>query len=63
MRHGKRDQTLDLATMHYPCSNAAQWRYGKHDSESRAWREDIIRTYLARDVPQLGPRIPARMEG
>ena len=26
---------------------------------SLRWREDFIRTYLERDVPQLGPRIPA----
>jgi predicted AAA+ superfamily ATPase len=26
---------------------------------SLAWREDFIRTYLERDIPQLGPRIPA----
>lgn len=25
------------------------------------WREDFIRTYLERDIPQLGPRIPAEM--
>jgi len=30
-----------------------------NDDDSNAWREDIIRTYLERDVPQLGPRIPA----
>lgn len=23
------------------------------------WREDFIRTYLERDIPQIGPRIPA----
>lgn len=23
------------------------------------WRTDFIRTYLERDIPQLGPRIPA----
>jgi predicted AAA+ superfamily ATPase len=23
------------------------------------WRQDFIRTYLERDIPQLGPRIPA----
>ena len=23
------------------------------------WREDFIRTYLERDIPQLGPRVPA----
>ena len=31
------------------------------DSEnvSLHWREDFIRTYLERDVPQFGPRVPA----
>ena len=29
------------------------------DRTSFAWREDFIRTYLERDVPELGPRIPA----
>lgn len=29
------------------------------DAESLRWRVDFIRTYLERDVPQLGPRIPA----
>ena len=29
------------------------------DALSLAWREDFIRTYLERDIPQLGPRIPA----
>jgi uncharacterized protein len=24
-----------------------------------SWRQDFIRTYLERDIPQLGPRIPA----
>ena len=28
-------------------------------AESLRWRRDFIRTYLERDVPQLGPRIPA----
>lgn len=26
---------------------------------SAAWRENFIRTYLERDIPQLGPRVPA----
>ncbi len=30
------------------------------DNESARWREDFIRTYLERDIPQLGPRIPAQ---
>jgi len=27
--------------------------------QSMVWRENFIRTYLERDIPQLGPRIPA----
>jgi predicted AAA+ superfamily ATPase len=29
------------------------------DAASLSWRKDFIRTYLERDVPLLGPRIPA----
>jgi hypothetical protein len=29
------------------------------ESDSVVWREQFIRTYLERDVPQLGPRVPA----
>jgi predicted AAA+ superfamily ATPase len=29
------------------------------EAASRRWRRDFIRTYLERDIPQLGPRIPA----
>jgi uncharacterized protein len=29
------------------------------EDESLRWRRDFIRTYLERDVPQFGPRIPA----
>jgi uncharacterized protein len=29
------------------------------DAASLRWRMDFIRTYLERDIPQLGPRIPA----
>lgn len=29
------------------------------DAFSMRWRQDFIRTYLERDIPQLGPRIPA----
>jgi predicted AAA+ superfamily ATPase len=31
----------------------------RSDAQSFALREDFIRTYLERDVPQFGPRIPA----
>lgn len=30
-----------------------------NDAASAAWRRDFIRTYLERDIPQFGPRIPA----
>mgnify|MGYP003654265965 CR=1 FL=1 len=29
------------------------------DEASAIWRDDFIRTYLERDIPQLGPRVPA----
>lgn len=29
------------------------------DAASLRWREDFVRTYLEREIPQLGPRIPA----
>lgn len=31
-----------------------------NDSTSYKWRDDFIRTYLERDIPQFGPRIPAQ---
>lgn len=34
------------------------WLAG-NDDHSMEWRREFIRTYLERDVPQLGPRIPA----
>lgn len=32
----------------------------RSDAASLAWREDFIRTFLERDIPQLGIRIPAQ---
>jgi len=29
------------------------------DASSLKWRQDFVRTYLERENPQLGPRIPA----
>ena len=29
------------------------------DRSSQRWRQDFIRTYLERDIPMMGPRIPA----
>jgi uncharacterized protein len=31
------------------------------DQISHSWRRSFIRTYLERDIPQLGPRIPAEI--
>ena len=31
------------------------------DEASAVWRENFVRTYLERDIPQLGPRVPAEM--
>ena len=31
----------------------------KSEKDSLDWRRDFIKTYLERDIPQLGPRIPA----
>jgi uncharacterized protein len=30
-----------------------------NDAESAVWRENFVRTYLERDIPQLGSRVPA----
>ncbi len=31
----------------------------KTNADSRSWRKDFVRTYLERDIPALGPRVPA----
>ena len=31
----------------------------RSDADSLAWREDFIRTYLERDIPQFAPRVPS----
>ncbi len=31
----------------------------RDDAGSLTWRQNFVRTYLERDIPQLGPRIPA----
>ncbi len=35
----------------------------KTDKQSMSWRKHFIRTYLERDIPQFGPRIPAETLG
>ena len=34
-----------------------------NDADSLAWRSNFIRTYLERDIPQFGPRIPSETLG
>lgn len=50
---GERDQDLLWIRGGFPDSFLAD-----DDVRSLTWRENFIRTYLERDVPQLGPRIP-----
>ena len=38
---------------------AFQKAYCQNQQNSLDWRQDFIKTYLERDIPQLGPRIPA----
>ena len=33
--------------------------FAESDKSSLRWRQNFIRTYLERDIPQLGPRVPA----
>lgn len=62
---------LDLGPLHVGETGAdlsdALWLRGgfppsvtaSSDARSLRWRESFIRTYLERDIPQFGPRIPA----
>jgi len=50
-----------------PGDEAALWVHGgfprsflaADDERSAVWRDNFITTYLERDIPQLGPRVPA----
>jgi predicted AAA+ superfamily ATPase len=35
--------------------------FAADDELSSRWRTDFVRTYLERDIPALGPRIPAEL--
>ncbi|MCY4212879.1 MAG: ATP-binding protein [Gammaproteobacteria bacterium] len=58
--------SLDVREVH-PADQNRLWIRGgfpraflaEDDEASAMWREQFIRTYLERDVPALGPRIPA----
>jgi hypothetical protein len=56
---------FDLDELGYPARDALWLRGGfprsylaKNDQDSFAWREGFIRTFLQRDIPQLGITIP-----
>lgn len=57
---------FDVLEISAPQHNALWVRGGfpesflaESDRASLTWRQNFIRTYLERDIPQLGPRIPA----
>jgi predicted AAA+ superfamily ATPase len=62
---------LDMSTLHVletgPAALDSLWIRGgfpesllaPSDGASLRWRQDFVRTYLERDIPQLAPRIPA----
>ena len=51
----ERDQTRLWTRGGFPLSFLAPT-----DEDSAVWREQFIRTYLERDIPALGPRVPAQ---
>ena len=51
----ERDQTRLWMRGGFPLSFLAPT-----DADSAVWREQFIRTYLERDIPALGPRVPAQ---
>ncbi len=59
--------TIEIAKHKEPIDQDDLWYRGgfprsllaESDEESLAWRSDLISTYLERDLPQLGFRIPA----
>lgn len=60
-----------LEVLGHPDATDAVWLRGgfpdsllaASDGDSLAWRLNFIRTYLERDVPQFGPRLPAATIG
>lgn len=57
---------LDLLETGQGATNTLWLRGGYPDSfqastdrQSEQWRQDFIRTYLERDIPEFGPRVPA----
>jgi len=52
---GKQDKINKL----WLCGGFPESLLAGSDRDSLAWRREFIKTYLERDIPQLGPRIPA----
>lgn len=53
-------QNLDKLTHLWVRGGFPESLLAKDDKNSLQWRKDFIKTYLERDIPQLGPRIPAQ---
>ncbi len=54
-----RETGPDLATRLWVRGGFPPSFLAEDDARSADWREQFIRAYLERDVPQLGPRVPA----
>ncbi len=52
-------QSPDSLSTHWLRGGFPESLLARSSQDSLAWRQDFIRTYLERDIPQLGPRIPA----
>jgi uncharacterized protein len=60
-------ELFGINQLEYPNDTNTLWLRGgfpesllaASDRDSVNWRRDFIKTYLERDIPQLGPRIPA----
>lgn len=60
-------ELFGINQVEYPHDIPALWLRGgfpesllaASEKDSLEWRRDFIKTYLERDIPQLGPRIPA----
>jgi predicted AAA+ superfamily ATPase len=60
-------ELFGISELEYPHNTHQLWLRGgfpesllaASNADSIAWRRDFIKTYLERDIPQLGPRIPA----
>lgn len=56
-------ETLDQLNILWLRGGFPESLLAESDKDSIQWRFDFIKTYLERDIPQLGPRIPAETLG